>query len=44
MCRILETNGWLLKRIKGSHHIYAKQGERKVTTVPVYPGEKHPIR
>ncbi|MDJ1169962.1 type II toxin-antitoxin system HicA family toxin [Roseofilum sp. BLCC_M154] len=21
-CKILEKNGWILKRVKGSHHIY----------------------
>ena len=25
-CRLLETKGWQLKRINGSHHIYAKAG------------------
>jgi len=34
MCRLLEANGWLLHRIKGSHHTYAKPGERKVITIP----------
>ncbi|MBS1859919.1 MAG: type II toxin-antitoxin system HicA family toxin, partial [Acidobacteria bacterium] len=24
MCRLIEANGWSLKRINGSHHIYAK--------------------
>ncbi|NJL90047.1 MAG: addiction module toxin, HicA family [Coleofasciculaceae cyanobacterium SM2_1_6] len=23
-CKILEQKGWVLKRIKGSHHIYEK--------------------
>lgn len=25
-CRVLESRGWTLKRIHGSHHIYAKEG------------------
>jgi predicted RNA binding protein YcfA (HicA-like mRNA interferase family) len=36
MCRHLERNGWTLRRIKGSHHIYSKPGERKVISVPVH--------
>jgi predicted RNA binding protein YcfA (HicA-like mRNA interferase family) len=36
MCRLLEENGWRRERIKGSHFIYAKTGERKVIFVPVH--------
>jgi predicted RNA binding protein YcfA (HicA-like mRNA interferase family) len=36
LCRILETNGWTLQRIKGSHHIFTKPGERKIISVPVH--------
>jgi predicted RNA binding protein YcfA (HicA-like mRNA interferase family) len=36
MCRLIEANGWSLRRISGSHHIYAKAGERKVISVPVH--------
>jgi predicted RNA binding protein YcfA (HicA-like mRNA interferase family) len=36
MCCLLEEKGWLLQRIKGSHHIYAKPGERKVISIPVH--------
>jgi predicted RNA binding protein YcfA (HicA-like mRNA interferase family) len=36
MCRLVETNGWLLQRIKGSHHIYSKPGERKIISIPVH--------
>lgn len=36
MCRLIEANGWSLKRINGSHHIYAKSGERKIISVPVH--------
>ena len=36
MCSILERNGFQLKRIKGSHHIYAKQGVEGYVTVPVH--------
>ena len=36
LCRLLELNGWILQRISGSHHIYAKSGERKVLSIPVH--------
>jgi predicted RNA binding protein YcfA (HicA-like mRNA interferase family) len=39
MCRLIETNGWLLRRISGSHHIYSKAGERKVISIPVHGGK-----
>jgi len=35
-CRLLEKNGWALKRIKGSHHIYAKEGLPVRLSVPVH--------
>ena len=36
VCRLLEGKGWELRRIKGSHHIYSKSGERWIITVPVH--------
>ena len=36
MCRLIEANGWLLRRIGGSHHIYSKPAERKVISIPVH--------
>ncbi len=36
ICRLLERNGWALRRINGSHHIYCKPGERWIITVPVH--------
>lgn len=35
-CRILERHGWELKRISGSHHIYAKVGSIVRLSVPVH--------
>ena len=35
-CRLLEKNGWQLKRIRGSHHIYAKDGIPVRLSVPVH--------
>jgi len=39
MCRLLQQNGWILKRIRGSHHIFGKPGEFKIITVPVHRSE-----
>ena len=36
ICRLLTDNGWTLKRIRGSHHIFGKTGEMKIITVPVH--------
>jgi len=35
-CRLLEDSGWILKRINGSHHIYAKAGINARISVPVH--------
>lgn len=36
LCRLLEQHGWQLKRIRGSHHIYGRPGERALIVVPVH--------
>jgi predicted RNA binding protein YcfA (HicA-like mRNA interferase family) len=35
-CRLVEDKGWELKRINGSHHIYAKTGVNARISVPVH--------
>jgi predicted RNA binding protein YcfA (HicA-like mRNA interferase family) len=35
-CRLLEKHGWRLRRIAGSHHIYAHPELPKVLSVPVH--------
>lgn len=35
-CRLLEKHNWQLKRIKGSHHIYAKDNVPVRISVPVH--------
>ena len=35
-CKILEKNGWELKVIKGSHHVYMKEGRNERLSVPVH--------
>ncbi|MBW4644204.1 MAG: type II toxin-antitoxin system HicA family toxin [Goleter apudmare HA4340-LM2] len=36
LCKILERQGWQLKRITGSHHICAKEGVDVILSIPVY--------
>ncbi len=34
--RLLERKGWILRRIKGSHHIYTREGSKLRISVPVH--------
>jgi len=36
MCSLLESNGWHLARITGSHHIFVRPGSNLRITVPVH--------
>ena len=36
LCKIVEGQGWQLKRITGSHHIYAKEGFTVILSIPVH--------
>ncbi|MCX6259106.1 MAG: type II toxin-antitoxin system HicA family toxin [Bacteroidia bacterium] len=36
LCDILESKGWLLVRITGSHHIFVKPGSVLRISVPVH--------
>lgn len=36
LCAILESHGWTLRRIQGSHHIYGKSGSDHRLSVPVH--------
>jgi predicted RNA binding protein YcfA (HicA-like mRNA interferase family) len=36
LCKVLERHGWVLQRIRGSHHIYAQPGNPTIITVPVH--------
>jgi len=35
-CLLLESKGWILKRVKGSHHIYVNPGSTVRVSVPVH--------
>lgn len=32
--RILTKDGWIERRIRGSHHIFTKEGEENIIVVP----------
>ena len=34
--KILKKNGWCLNRIRGSHHVFTKQGVQRPVIVPVH--------
>lgn len=40
--KLLEKNGWELKRTKGSHHIYKKAGDPARISVPIH--GNHPLK
>ena len=35
-CKLLEEREWVLKRISGSHHVYAKTGHRERIVIPIH--------
>jgi predicted RNA binding protein YcfA (HicA-like mRNA interferase family) len=42
LCKIVERNGWELKRITGSHHIYVKEGVDAILSIPVHSNQDLP--
>ena len=36
LAKLLERHGWVLQRIRGSHHIYAHPENAAILTVPVH--------
>lgn len=42
-CKIVERQGWTLKRVTGSHHIYAKAGVTVILSIPVHSNRALPI-
>jgi predicted RNA binding protein YcfA (HicA-like mRNA interferase family) len=43
LCKIIERNDWILKRVTGSHHIYAKKGVAAIVSIPVHGNRDLPI-
>lgn len=39
MCSVLETKGWKLSRVHGSHHIFTKEDHDERISVPVHGNE-----
>jgi predicted RNA binding protein YcfA (HicA-like mRNA interferase family) len=39
LIKILEQNGFTLKRVKGSHHLYYNSGNKKTVIVPFHGGK-----
>jgi predicted RNA binding protein YcfA (HicA-like mRNA interferase family) len=36
LCKIVEKKGWVLRKVTGSHRIYAKTGVDKILSIPVH--------
>jgi predicted RNA binding protein YcfA (HicA-like mRNA interferase family) len=36
LARIVERHGWTLLRIRGSHHVYGKQGSDIRLSIPIH--------
>jgi predicted RNA binding protein YcfA (HicA-like mRNA interferase family) len=36
LVRLLEKDGWMLARIRGSHHVYTKEGRIERISVPIH--------
>ena len=34
LMKLLQKNGWILDRVKGSHHTFIKPGREEIITVP----------
>jgi predicted RNA binding protein YcfA (HicA-like mRNA interferase family) len=34
--RLLEKHGWLCMRVKGSHHVYRKEGDPARISLPIH--------
>ena len=43
LCKIVEQNGWQLKRVTGSHHIYMKEDVEAILSIPVHSNRDLPI-
>ena len=42
-CKVVERHGWKLKRVTGSHYIYAKKGVKAILSIPVHSNRDIPI-
>jgi predicted RNA binding protein YcfA (HicA-like mRNA interferase family) len=42
LCRAVQRKGWTLARIKGSHHVFTKEGRQERIVIPVH--GNHPLK
>lgn len=42
LAKAIQKKGWVLARIKGSHHIFTKMGERERIVIPIH--GNHPLK
>lgn len=38
LIKVLKKKGYILHRVKGSHHIFIRQEDQRTVSVPVHPG------
>ena len=43
LCKVVERHGRVLKRVTGSHHIYAKKGVIAILSIPVHGNRDLPV-
>ncbi len=43
LCKVVEFYGWELNRIRGSHHVYRKEGVELILVIPVHGSRDLPI-
>ncbi len=43
LCKVIEKFGWTLSRIKGSHHIYTKEGTPNILVIPIHGNRDLPM-
>lgn len=36
LTRLLDKKGWVLRRVRGSHHVYMKEGNPARISVPIH--------
>jgi len=36
LARIIQVHGWILSRVKGSHHIFTKADHRERIVIPIH--------
>lgn len=36
LCRAIQRKGWVLVRIKGSHHVFMKEGRHERIVIPIH--------